>query len=131
MTAASRHPAETVLVRQVHPVKIGADITASAVSDVLLWTHKPRTAATVRVLLPAAGSAAVLGLADLGALAKTRRGQYVTGHMPPSAQAVRLAGDAVTGSGAYRHSRALLLPGAALAAAGWSHPAWPRLPSCR
>ena len=77
---------------------------------------------------PAAGGrfAAVLGLADLGALARTRPGQYVLDHMPPSAQAVRLAGDAVMGFGAYRHSRALLLLGAALVAAGWSHAAWPR-----
>jgi hypothetical protein len=124
-------PAETVLVHQVHPIKIGADITASAVSDVLFWKHKPRTAVTVRVLLPVAGSTAVLGLADLGALTRTRRGQYVIDHMPPSAQAVRLAGDAVMGFGAYRHSRALLLLGAALVAAGWSHPAWPRLSSCQ
>ena len=40
----------------------------------------------------------MLGLADLGALARTRPGQYVLDHMPPSAQAVRLAGDAVMGS---------------------------------
>jgi hypothetical protein len=119
-------PAEAVLVHQVHPAKIGADITASVVSDVLLWKHKPRIAVAVRVLLPAAGSAAVLELADLGALAGTRRGQCVVDHMPPSAQAVRLAGDAVMGFGAYRHSRALLLLGAALVAASWSHAAWPR-----
>ena len=120
------HPAETVLVHQVHPAKPGADITASVASDVLLCKHKHRTAVAVRVLLPAAGSAAALGLADAGALASTRRGQYVMEHTPPSAQAVRLAGDAVMGFGAYRHSRALLLPGAALVAADWSHPAWPR-----
>ena len=91
-------PAEAVLVHQVHPAKTGADITASVVSDVPLWKHKPRIAVAVRVLLPAVGSAAVLGLADLGALARTRPGQYVLDHMPPSAQAVRLAGDAVMGS---------------------------------
>jgi hypothetical protein len=119
-------PAEAVLVHQVHPAKTGADITASVVSDVPLWKHKPRIAVAVRVLLPAVGSAAVLGLADLGALARTRPGQYVLDHMPTSAQAVRLAGDAVMGFGAYRHSRALLLLGAALVAAGWSHAAWPR-----
>ena len=119
-------PAEQVRVHQVHPAKIGADITASVVSDVLLWKHKPRTAVAVRVLLPVAGSTAVLVLADLGALARTRRGQYVTDHMPPPAQVVRLAGDAVMGFGAYRHSRALLLLGAALVAAGWSHAAWPQ-----
>jgi hypothetical protein len=39
-------------------------------------------------------------------------------HMPPSAQALRLTDDAVMGFGAYRHSRTLLLLGAALIAAG-------------
>ena len=38
-------------------------------------------------------------------------------HMPPSAQAPRLTDDAVMGFGAYRHSRTLLLLGAALIAA--------------
>jgi hypothetical protein len=55
--------------------------------------------------------AAVLSLADLDALAKTRRGQYVLEHMPPSAQATRLAGDALIGFGAHGRSRALLLAG--------------------
>ena len=55
-------PAEAVLVHHVHPAKIGADITASVVSDVLLWKHKPRIAVAVRVLLPAAGSPRCWGL---------------------------------------------------------------------
>lgn len=88
-----------MLVHQVHPAKIGADVTAAAMSNILLWKARPKAALVVRVLLPVAGSAAVLGLADLDALAKTRRGQYVLTHMPPSAQAVRLAGDALTGLG--------------------------------
>jgi hypothetical protein len=46
--------------------------------------------------------------------------------MPPSAQAVRLAGDGLMGLGAYRRNVALLLAGAAVIAAGWSHAAWPR-----
>ena len=55
-------PAEAVLVHHVHPAKIGADITASVVSDVLLCKHKPRIAVAVRVLLPAAGSPRCWGL---------------------------------------------------------------------
>jgi hypothetical protein len=46
-------------------------------------------------------------------------------HMPPSAQAVRLAGDALMGLGAHRRSAALLIAGAIVIAAGWSHAAWP------
>ena len=125
-TMASMQLADKILVHQVHPAKIGADVTASMVSNILLWKEQPKTAVTVRVLLSVAGSAAVLSLADLDALAKTRRGQYVLAHMPPSAQAVRLAGDALMGFGAHRRSFALLLAGAGIIAAGWSHAAWPR-----
>jgi hypothetical protein len=77
-------------------------------------------------VLPVAGSLAVLTLADLDALACTAPGRYVLAHMPPSAQAVRLAGDALMGLGARRRSVALLLAGAAVIAACWSHAAWPR-----
>ncbi len=63
------------------------------------------------------------------ALAKTRRGQYVLKHMPPSAQALRLAGDALMGFGAYRRSFALVVAGAVVIAAGWSQAAWPRTSS--
>lgn len=117
-----------MLVHQVHPAKLAADITASAISNILLWRGRPKAALAVRVLLPVAGSAAVLGLADLDALAQTRRGQYVLTQMPVSAQVVRLAGDAMMGWGAHRRSAALLAAGAAVIAVGWSHPAWPRTP---
>jgi hypothetical protein len=119
-------PADKILVHQVHPAKIGADVTASVVSNVLLWQARPKAAVVVRVLMPAAGSAAVLSLADLDALARTRRGRYVLNHMPPSAQVVRLAGDVLMGSGAHRRNPALLLAGAAVIMAGWSHSTWPR-----
>ena len=111
---------EKVLVHQVHRAKVAADVTASVVSGVLLWHGRPKVALAVRVLVPVAGSGAVLALADLDALARTRRGQYVLAHMPPSAQAVRLAGDALMGIGAHRRSRVLLVMGAALIAGGWS-----------
>src|SRR5215470_16950760 len=101
--------AEGALIHQVHPAKIGADVTASIISNALLWNARPKTAVAVRCLLPVAGSAAVLGLADLDLLSRTRRGRYVLAHMPPSAQAIRLLGDAVMGIGAYRRNSALML----------------------
>jgi hypothetical protein len=125
---ASMQLADRVLVHQVHPAKIGADVTASLVSNALLWANKPKTAIAVRILGPVAGSVAVLSRADLGALAVTRRGRYVLVHMPPAAQAVRLAGDALMAWGAHRRSAGLLITGAAVVAAGWSHAAWPGRP---
>jgi hypothetical protein len=117
--------ADKILVHQVHPAKIAADVTASALSNILLWKARPKAALAVRAVLPMASSAAVLGLADLDALAKTRPGQYVLAHMPPSAQVLRLAGDALMGWGAHRRSAALVVAGAAVIAAGWSYAAWP------
>ena len=117
--------ADRVLVHQVHPAKIGADVTASVISNVLLWRARPKAAIAVRVLLPLAGSAALLRFADLDALARTGRGRYVLAHMPPSAQALRLAGDAMMGLGAYRHRRVLIVAGVAVVVAGWSHAVWP------
>lgn len=120
--------AEGALIQQVHPGKIGADVTAAIVSNALLWRARPKAAVAVRVILPALSSAAVLGLADLDALARTRRGRYVLVHMPPSAHAVRLAGDALMGLGACRRSSGLILAGAAVVVIGWSHALWPAPP---
>jgi hypothetical protein len=119
---------DRLLVHQVHPAKIGADVAAALVSNLLLWRGRAKAAVAVRVALPLAGSGTVLGFADLDALAMTRRGHYVLTHMPPSAQAVRLAGDAVMALGARRHSRRLLLAGAVVIAAGWSQALWVAIP---
>jgi hypothetical protein len=118
--------AEKALVHQVHPAKITADVTASVVSSTLLWQGRPRAALAVRIVLPVAGSLAVLALADLDALAQTAPGRCVLAHMPPSAQAVRLAGDVLMGFGARRRNWALLVAGAAVSAVGWSRAAWPK-----
>lgn len=117
--------AEGALLHQVHPAKLSADVTASIVSDILLWREKPVAAVALRCVVPVASSAAVLGLADLDALARTRRGRYVLAHMPPSAQAIRIAGDALMGIGAYRRNPALFAAGAAMITLGWSHALWP------
>jgi hypothetical protein len=117
---------EKVLVHQVHPAKVAADVTASVVSNVLLWRGRPKAGLAVRVVLPMAGSGIVLAVADLEALAQAKRGQYVLAHMPASAQAVRLAGDALMGLGAHRRSVALLALGAVVIVTGWSHAVWPQ-----
>ena len=123
--------ADGAVIHQVHAAKIGTDAAAAVVSNMLLWRDRPSAAMAVRLILPMAGSAAVLALADLDGLARTRRGRYVLVHMPPSAQAVRLAGDAMMGFGAYRRSALLLLAGAAIIGLGWSHALWPDAAGCR
>ena len=40
--------AEKALVHQVHAAKIGADVTASVISNLMLWKRRPKAAIAVR-----------------------------------------------------------------------------------
>lgn len=110
-----------ILIHQVHPVKLGFDISASVISNVLLCQHKLRVGLLSRYLLPVIGSALVIRFADLDRLRYTARGRYVLEHMPPASTAMRLGGDTLMAIGAWRRKPSLMLAGALLVAAGWSH----------
>ncbi len=112
---------DAILVHQVHPVKLAFDISASAVSNVLLWQHRLGAGLVSRYLLPVMGSALVMGFADLDKLRDTRRGRYVLQHMPPASTALRLGGDTLMAVGAWRRKPSWLLAGALTVVAGWSH----------
>jgi hypothetical protein len=111
---------DSVVLHQVHPVKLGFDITASVVSNILLWRQCPRAGLAVRLGLPLVGSAAVLRWGDMNALRHRRRGRYVLENMTPAAQAVRLGGDALMAHGAWRRNGPMILSGMIIIAAGWS-----------
>jgi hypothetical protein len=115
---------DAVLLHQVHPLKIAADVSASLISNVLLWRHQLGAALAVRILLPLAGSGAVMTMCDVESLRDTEAGRYVLEHMPSDAVAIRLAGDAVMAVGAWRRSLNTLGLGLLIVAVGWSHGAW-------
>lgn len=108
-----------LLLHQVHPAKLGTDITAEVASCILLWRRKPVAGLLVRLVPPAIASALLLR-SDLEPLAQTARGRYVLANMPPAAQGVRAAGDVLTAWGSWRRSGPMVLAGAAVIAAGWS-----------
>jgi hypothetical protein len=115
---------DAVLVHQVHPVKLAFDISASVVSNALLWQHRLGAGLISRYLLPVTGSAVVLRFADLEGLRSTARGRYVLEHMPPASTALRLGGDTLMAVGAWRRKPSWLLAGALIVLAGWSHGAF-------
>jgi hypothetical protein len=115
---------ESLLVHQVHPVKLGFDISASVISNLLLWQHRLGAAIASRYFLPVAGSALVLRFADLEALKETPRGRYVLEHMTPATTALRLAGDTMMAVGAWRRRPSWMVAGALMVVAGWSHGAF-------
>jgi hypothetical protein len=111
---------DRVVLHQVHPVKLGFDITASVASNALLWRRCPRAGLAVRFGLPLVGSAAVLRWGDLNTLRLSRQGRYVVENMTPVAQAVRLGGDALMARGAWQRNVPMILAGMIIIAAGWS-----------
>ena len=112
---------EAILVHQVHPLKLAFDITASVVSNVLLWKHRLASGLVSRYVLPVIGSALVLRFADLDRLEGTGRARYVLEHMPPASAAVRLGGDTLMAVGAWRRKPLWMVAGTLLVVAGWSH----------
>ena len=112
--------AETVLVHQVHPLKLAFDISASVISNTLLWQRRLAAGLLTRYLLPVIGSALVIRFGDLEALRQTPRARYVLEHMPPASTALRLGGDTVMAIGAWRRRPSWLVAGALLVAVGWS-----------
>ncbi len=113
-----------ILIHQVHPVKLAFDISASVVSNFLLWQHRLGAGLVSRYLLPVVGSALVLRFADLDRVRNTPRGRYLLEHMPAASTAFRLGGDTVMAVGAWRRKPSWMLAGAFMVVAGWSHGAF-------
>ena len=78
----------------------------------------------MRILLSVAGSVAVLGVADLDSLGRSRRGRSVLGIHATGGPGRAAGRGAAMGWGGYRRSRVLFFAGVAVIAADWSHPAW-------
>ena len=111
---------DRILLHQVHPLKLAADISASLISNALLWQHRPIAGIVTRFALPVAGSAIVLSSADVERLRDTTAGRYVLANMSPGAMAVRLAGDVVMAVGSWYRRPPLIALGVLIVAAGWS-----------
>ena len=107
------------LLHQVHPVKLFTDVVCGLASTALMWRRRVRVALMVAHLPPAVASALVMR-GDLSRLKATRRGRYVLEHMRPSAQALRLLGQAMMWRAAFRHRGPGVAAGALTILVGWS-----------
>lgn len=116
---------DALLLQQVHPVKLAADVAAGAASLVLLWRGRTKAGLALHYLVPLAASAFVL-TRDVSYLRDTARGRYVLAHMPPPAQGVRALGDTLMVRGARRHQPRWIAAGAVAVVAGWGHGLLPR-----
>jgi hypothetical protein len=111
---------DAYLLHQVHPLKLLTDVACGLASTALMWRRRVRAALLVAHLPPVLASAIIVR-GDLSRLKATRRGRYVLEHMPPSAQALRLLGQAIMWRAAYRRRAVGVAAGALAVLIGWSH----------
>jgi hypothetical protein len=110
---------EKVLYHQIHPLKLATDGSAALISFPLLWHHRLRPALLVQSVPPVLISAALLRCADLERQRQSGLGRYVARNMSPAMQALRFAGNAVMGLGAWYHRPRVALAGGLLILFGW------------
>jgi hypothetical protein len=112
-------PQEKVLYHQIHPAKIAADVSGSAISTYLMWYHH-FWAAMLGAFVPAiVGSALVLRFANLESIKESRFGRYVKSFMNRWIEAWRFSGQIVMWFGAwYRRWWAIPL-GIVVVVAAW------------
>jgi hypothetical protein len=111
--------AEKALYHQIHPAKLGTDITASIVSLYLLWQHQLITGLLVHFVPPVVATILVINFIDLAPQKNSRFGRYVARMMTRPIEGVRLFGDIVSVFGAWYHSPLVIAAGLAIVLAAW------------
>ena len=120
--------AERTLYHQIHPAKLGTDLTAEILSLWLIWQRRFVAGLLVHFVPPAVASALVIRrTAELERLRVSPAGRYVRSEMTPPMVALRIIGDGLTVVGAWRQRPRLIVGGALFVLAGWT--LGPRVPS--
>jgi hypothetical protein len=110
---------ERVLYHQIHPLKLGTDISAAVLSTVMLWQRRPRLALLVNIVPPMVASGALLRWADLERQRQSAFGRYIGHAMTRPMEAVRLTGNFIMLAGAWYRRPGLLMLGLLVVLAGW------------
>jgi hypothetical protein len=110
---------EKVLYHQIHPLKLGTDITAAVVSTVFLWQHALILGLLTAFVPPVVASAVLLRTLDLTRIRDSAVGRYLKRSMTRSMEALRFAGTLPMGVGAWYHLPWLILLGLAMVLFGW------------
>jgi hypothetical protein len=111
---------EKILLHQVHPAKLAADIGAEVVCLYFFWQHQLWPGLIAAFAPPIIASALLLNYASLDGYATSPAGLYLRRYMTRTVEATRMAGALVTMVGAWLHQPWLIALGLAVVAAAWS-----------
>jgi hypothetical protein len=110
---------ERVLYHQIHPCKLGPDISAAMLSSYLLWQHRLRLALFMNLAPPFVPGAALLRWASLEPQRQSAFGRYIEQAMTRPMEMVRLSGTFIMMAGAWYRRPRLLGLGLVVVLFGW------------
>ena len=111
--------AEKALYHQIHPLKLGTDITAFVVSLYVLRQHRLVLGLLLHFVPPVVATILVMNFVNLAPQKNSRFGRYVARMMTRPIEGLRLFGDIVSVFGAWYHSGLVIAAGLAIVLAAW------------
>jgi hypothetical protein len=110
---------EKILYHQIHPLKLGTDVTAAVVSLFFFWQHRFWLALVLHFGPPLVASALIISLSNLEPQRNSAFGRYVKRTMTRAIEALRLVGDIAVVFGAWFHSSIVITTGLVVIVAAW------------
>lgn len=110
---------EKALYHQVHPLKLGTDITAAVVSTYYFWQHSLVLGLLTGFVPPIVISSLMLATLDFSRIRDSAIGRYLKRSMTRAMEAVRLAGTLPMALGAWYHLPWLIALGLPIVLFGW------------
>jgi 4-hydroxybenzoate polyprenyltransferase len=112
---------EKLLYHQIHPLKLGADISSSVASTWLLWRHELLLGMLVGWVPAIVVTALMVSRMELTRQRDSRLGRYVAHHMTRVAEGVRFGGQFAMWFGAWWHAPWLIAAGVGVIIVGWTY----------
>jgi len=112
---------ERLLYHQIHPVKVGSDVSAALVASMMFWRHRLLVGLAVATIPPAVSSGALIMCADLDPYRHSAAGRYLKRSMTGWMQTLRFVGFAVMLVGSWKHTCRVVAGGIGLILIGWFH----------
>ena len=111
---------EKALYHQIHPSKLATDFLSEFVSLYFLWRHQLIIGLVTHFGPPIVASVLLLAFGNFERQKASRLGRYVSWHMTPSIEGLRLGGDLVMALGAWFRSPAFIVGGLLIVLAAWT-----------
>ena len=110
---------EKQLYHQIHPLKLGTDITAQIVSAYFFWVHDLGLGFLTMLLPPIVVSSIMLSTMDFTWIKDSAVGRYLKWSMTPAMEGLRLLGVVPITLGAWYHQPLGFVIGMIMVLIGW------------